>query len=484
MVANGMKKNTVYSLIKTCAAIIFPLITFPYISRVLLAENIGKINFGLSIVSYFTLIAGLGISTYAIRECASVKNDRIKLGNVASQIFSINIITTIVAYFLLIITLIFYSKLENYRLLIMIQSLSIVFTTVGADWLNTAMEDFEYITIRTVLFQVISLSLMFAFIHKPEDYYKYAIISLVSSSGANLINIWYRKRYCKVKFTLNINWKKHFTPIIYMFVMILAQTILNSVDITMLGLIRGDLEVGIYSTATKISNIISQLGGAIMWVVIPRLSIYFAEGNYSEINKMLKKVLMFLTTLGFPLAIGTIFLADDMITIIAGNGYEDSANVLRVLMISFLVSQFGGFLGNAILLPSKQEKYYMIVCVVSAVTNVVTNAIFIPKYGAVAAAGTTVLSTILVLVLLFLKMDKNVRILKIKDVFIPQIVGTVVVAVVCVIFSNINNIWARVILQVGLSVICYGVIQLLLRNQIIFEVYNSVIIKIKNSRKE
>lgn len=476
---NGLKKNTIYSVIKTCSAIVFPLITFPYISRVLLAENVGKINFGLSIVSYFTLIAGLGISTYAIRECAAVKNDRKKLGNIASQIYSINIITTIVAYGLLLCTLLFYNKMGNYRLLITIQSLSIVFTTIGADWLNTATEDFGYITIRTVLFQLISLILMFAFVHEPKDYYKYAVISLVSSSGANLVNVWYRRKYCKLRFTLEINWKKHFTPIVYMFVMILAQTILNSVDTTMLGLIHGDLAVGIYSTATKISNIISQLGGAIMWVVIPRLSIYFAEKNYSEINNMLKTVLVFLTTLGFPLALGTIFVADDIITIIAGKGYEPSANVLRVLMIGFLISQFSGFLGNAILLPSKQEKYYMLVCVVSALVNIVTNYIFIPKYGAVAAAGTTVLSTVVVVVLLLFKVDNNIKISRIRDVFMPQVVGTLLIVGICMFFRNINNIWIRIFLQVGLSVVGYGMVQLLMHNMLVYDLYTSFISKIK-----
>lgn len=476
---NGLKKNTIYSVIKTCSAIVFPLITFPYISRVLLAENVGKINFGLSIVSYFTLIAGLGISTYAIRECAAVKNDRKKLGNIASQIYSINIITTIVAYGLLLCTLLFYNKMGNYRLLITIQSLSIVFTTIGADWLNTATEDFGYITIRTVLFQLISLILMFAFVHEPKDYYKYAVISLVSSSGANLVNVWYRRKYCKLRFTLEINWKKHFTPIVYMFVMILAQTILNSVDTTMLGLIHGDLAVGIYSTATKISNIISQLGGAIMWVVIPRLSIYFAEKNYSEINNMLKTVLVFLTTLGFPLALGTIFVADDIITIIAGKGYEPSANVLRVLMIGFLISQFSGFLGNAILLPSKQEKYYMLVCVVSALVNIVTNYIFIPKYGAVAAAGTTVLSTVVVVVLLLFKVDNNIKISRIRDVFVPQVVGTLLIVGICMFFRNINNIWIRIFLQVGLSVVGYGMVQLLMHNMLVYDLYTSFISKIK-----
>ena len=176
MAEKSIKRNTVYNAIKTLSSIIFPLITFPYISRVLLPENVGKINFGLSIVSYFTLIATLGITTYAVRECSAVRDDKEKLSDIASQIFSINIVTTIIAYVALAVTLLAYNKLENYRLLIVIQSLTIAATTLGADWLNTAMEDFRYITVRTVAFQFVSLVLMFVFVHKPEHYMRYAVI--------------------------------------------------------------------------------------------------------------------------------------------------------------------------------------------------------------------------------------------------------------------------------------------------------------------
>ena len=293
MTQKSLKKNSIYSILKTGSSILFPLITFPYISRVLLTENVGKINFGLSIVSYFSLIASLGITTYAIRECSTVREDRKKLSDIASQIWSINIITTLFAYFALSITLLCYRKLDNYRILIIIQSISILANTLGADWLNSAMEDFRYITLRTVAFQFISLMLMLIYVQKPEDYMKYAVISLISSAGASITNVWYRRRYCRVRFTKDIDWKRHFAPIMYLFVMILAQTIFNSVDSTMLGLMHGDHEVGIYSAAHKINNIINQVVGSLLWVIMPRMSYYFAERKYDEINILLRKILGF-----------------------------------------------------------------------------------------------------------------------------------------------------------------------------------------------
>ena len=158
------KKNTIYSIIKSCAAVLFPLITFPYISRVLHTNNVGKINFSNSIISYFSLIASLGVTTYAIRECAKVRSDKQKLGEVASQIISINMCTTVISYVLLGALLIFSSKIRGYQNLIMILSTNILFTTLGADWLNTAMEDFGILHYVQLHFRYWLIVLMFLFV--------------------------------------------------------------------------------------------------------------------------------------------------------------------------------------------------------------------------------------------------------------------------------------------------------------------------------
>ena len=165
-----------------------------------------------------------------------------------------------------------FRRLDAYRNLIVIQSVVIVFTTIGADWLNSAMEDFEYITIRSIAFQILSMVLMFIFVKQPGDYIKYAAISVVSTSGYNILNVFYRKKYCKLTFTLNIPWKKHMIPILLLFVMTLSQTIFNSSDITMIGFFKGDYEVGIYSTATKMEKLISNIVSSIVFVLMPRLS--------------------------------------------------------------------------------------------------------------------------------------------------------------------------------------------------------------------
>ncbi len=481
----SLKANTIFNAVKTCSSIAFPLITFPYVSRVLLAENVGKINFGLSIVSYFSLIASLGITTYAIRECSGVRNDKDRLSKTASQIFSINIVSTVAAYLALALTLIFYHKLDQHRLLIIIQSFSIVATTLGADWLNSAMEDFRYITLRTIAFQMVSFILMFIFIHKPEDYMKYALISLLSSAGASMANIWYRRRYCRVYFTLKIEWKRHMTPVLLLFAMILAQTLFNNVDITMIGIIIGDTEVGYYSSAHKIMNLINQVVASICWVLMPRLSFYFAEQDFSEINRLLRRTLAFNLTVGLPCITGVCMLAKDIILVAAGYGYLPAVPVLQILMLAFAFMLVGGnFLGNEILLPSRQEKYFMVVCCIATAVNIAANSVIIPLYGAEGAAATTAFSEMLMFVLLLCRKDKRIVLKPLYKLVIPPVVGCIAIVVCCAVMSGVQQLWLRLFLSVASSVTVFFIIQLLMKNDIVLYVYNSIKSKIRSGGQE
>lgn len=481
MQQKSLKKNSILNVIKTLSGIIFPLITFPYISRVLLPTNVGKVNFGSSFISYFSMIASLGITTYAIRECSAVSNDKEKLGKKSSEIFSINVCTTIVAYLLLAIALMTFRKLDVYRTLIIIQSTSILFTTLGTDWLNTAMEDFKYITIRTVLFQVLSLILMFIFVREETDYLKYAAISVFSASGANIANIFYRKRFCKVTFTFDMQWKRHFKPILLLFVMILAQTIFSSADVTMLGIMRSDYEVGIYSTAHKIENIISQVVSSLAWVVMPRMSAYYAEKNYGKINELLRKTLELLMLIGVPAVAGTCMLSKEIVTIVGGDNFIEASLPLTILIFSFAFSLIGGsFLGNMVLLPSGNEKTYMIICCITAVINVGLNFLLIPEGGACAAAFTTAVSSLLIMIMLLIKKDKNIKLDYLKQAMISPCIGAIAICLYCnVIKIFVSGVFLKTGVCILGSTIIYGILMIALKNELCLQVLSNFKARVK-----
>lgn len=480
----SIKINTIFSVIKMGSSMLMPLVTFPYISRILQPANVGKINFSEAFIGYFALIAALGISTYGIRECAAVRNDKEKLNKIASEIFSINVITTLITYGLLFfIILLSHDKLESYRTLIIIQSTTILFTTLGADWVNSAMEDFGYITIRTLFFQCATLVLIFLFIKTKDDYVKYAFITVFASVGANFINIFYRRKFCKIKFTLDVELKKHLEPILWLFAMSAVQLIFSTVDVTMLGMMQGDFQVGIYSTAHKVTKIISQILSAVGAVVIPQLTIAFCNNDFSKANRLLEKILSFNFTIGLPCVVGVFVMAEDIILVVGGVEYSSAAIILRILSISVLFSLVGGnFLGNVILIPMKKEKYYMFVCSLTAIINVILNAILIPNYGAIGASISTAVNGFVICFLLALNIDRRIKIDYITKVIKGPLIGCIFVSLSCIVCDFIQNDVLRICIKLFCSVILYFVVQIITKNDLVVNTLDSVLKKIKRSK--
>ena len=456
----SIKKNIIYNVIKTLSTIVFPLITFPYISRILLTENVGKYNFSATFVSYFSLIATLGVTTYAIRICSQFRDDREKLSEISSQIFSINIISTLISYTILIGILIFVRSLDSYRTLVIILSTSILFTTLGADWINSALEDFKYITIRTFIFQFISLLLMFIFVRQRDDYINYAIITVISSSGGNVLNIFYRRKYCKIVFTFHINWRKHIPPIFFLAVMTLSQTVLNGTSTTILGFVDGDYEVGIYSTALKIQQIVNQVVSSLLWVFIVLLS----------------KIFGIFTLIGFPCIAGVCSIADDIILIVAGEAYIEATIPLIVLMLSFFFSLLGGsFIGNMTLLPAGREKTYMVICLLAAIVNIVISYFLILYFGAMGAAFATAITSFIICIATILVKDKQLKLQGAIKTMMAPLIGSVAIVGYCIAikYIGLGLLWESIITISG-GVIIYIMIVLLLRNYYALEIIKGI----------
>ncbi|MCR4661425.1 MAG: flippase [Clostridia bacterium] len=474
MKTKNVKTNIIFNILKTLSSILFPLITFAYASRILAPTNIGIINFSISYVNYFSLIAALGISTYAIRECAKVREDKNKLSLVASELFSVNFYMTIIAYVFLALSLIIFRQLDEYRNIILINCSIILFTTIGADWLNSAEEDFKYISLRTLFFQTLTAIAVFIFIKRPEHFYIYVIITTSSNILTNVFNFFYRRKYCSIRVLppSKLNLKKHGKPILFMFVMLLSQTIFSNADITMLGLMHSNAEVGYYSTALKIEVLVSQFISSIVFVVLPKLSILFNENNYEKINKTLSKILTLFLLLGIPCFIGIQILSEEIIMLVGGSEFAGSVMPLRILAFSFLFSLVGGsFLGNIVFLSSGRENKYMIICCIATAVNVAANAIFIPKYGAVAAASSTAACSFLMMVLLILMCDKKVKVkLNIKSI-ISIIVASSFLVGSTITFKYLlkDNYIIVICLAIPTGIILYFLVLFFCKNELMLE---------------
>ena len=464
--SNSVNKNAAYNTIKTVFGIIYPLITFPYISRVLMPENVGKINFGSSVVSYFMLIASLGVTTYAIRECSKVRDNRDKLQSTASQILSINILSTLIAYLALAVTLVVARPLDSYKELICIQSATIIFTTLGADWINSAIEDFKFIAMRTVGMQIVSLVLMFIFVHNPEDYIIFALISVIASSGANIINIVYRRKFCKTRLTFQIDWKKHLPPILTLFSLILAQTIYCNSDMTMLGLMKGDYEVGLYSTSVRIYNLVNQVVASVAFVVMPQLAISFAKDDFKRVNELLRYALNFIVVLGLPCLVGMNIICSSIIGTLGGNEYLGASTSLHILSLSLACSFIGGWIGNMMMLPSGRDAVCLRSGDISAVLNVVLNIFLIPIYGLNGAAFTTFLAELTGIMVKWPYIDKRIKIEKLFKMVKAPVVGSIFIAIIGLFVPKIINSYVLISgVTISISAIVYALTLIIMKDE-------------------
>lgn len=468
MKSKSLKINALLNGIKTGMTMIFPLITFPYISRILDVDNIGKINFSNSIVNYFLLIAGLGISTYAIREGAYIRNDKEKLNRFCNEIFTINIISTLVSYMLLLIIVYFNSKLQTYKLLIAIYSINIIGTTIGIDWLYSIYEDYGYITVRSIIFQIISLVLMFTFIKTPQDYIKYVCILMISSTGSNILNYFNSRKYIKLKITRSINIKTHIKPILIIFISTIATTIYVNSDSTMLGFMCNNYIVGIYSVSAKIYLIFKSFVASSILVALPRLSNYIADKLKSDYEDKVNKIYRVLVILLVPITIGLYMTAEDIILIISGAAYISATSSLKILSIALFFSVISIYYTNTILLPMKYEKEIMKITLISASINIILNIIMIPYYQQNGAAITTVVSEFIVCLMQYRIINKNMKLkLKNNDLLISLLVGIAII-LICSLLNYINvMVYIKLILKIIFSAIFYLIILKIFKSDVL-----------------
>lgn len=462
--------NAILNMLKQACSILFPLITFPYASRVLGVESYGKYSFSNSIVSYFVLLAGLGISTYAIREGARIRENEEKLSKFINEVFSINVVSSLLSIVLLTLLIIFWKKLHSYTMIIYIESLIIIFNMLGSDWINSIFEDYRYITIRYIIIQVLAIAPIFYFVNKPEDYLIYTFIIVLAGYGGNLVNILYIKKYVKRSFTWKLNLKRHMKPILILFSTMVAVRIYLSSDITMIGAITNNHETGVYGAVSKIYTMSKELINAITIVMVPRISNLLQKRKFDEYNKLASFTLNSLLTLILPITVGIVILSKDVIAIVNGKQYISGYLSLIVLCIALPFAVMSCFYSNAILVPNRKEKYFLISTSCAALINIGLNLIFITKIGMLGAAFTTLIAEIIVFIMVRGACVYQ-RLINVKykfNNFISIILGTLLIICVCILVkNNTQNELLRVFLCIAISGVVYFLILKIFDNDLL-----------------
>jgi O-antigen/teichoic acid export membrane protein len=471
----SLKLNFIMNAILTMSSFIFPLITFPYISRILLPVGTGKVSFATSLVSYFSMFAQLGIPTYGIRACAKVRDNREKLTRTVHELLALNLIMCAITYIVFAVVLCTVPRLSGDKPLYVIVSTTIILTSIGMEWLYKALEQYTYITIRSITFKFIALIAMFLLIHKQEDYVIYGAISIFAASASNIFNFINIHKYIDLKPVGGYNIKRHLKPVAVFFAMSCATTIYTHLDTVMLGFMATDEDVGYYNAAVKIKTILVSIVTSLGTVLLPRASYYIEQGLLDEFKRISKKALNFVFLIASPMLIYFILFAKEGIYLLSGDAYTGSIVPMQVIMPTLLLIGITNILGIQILVPMGKEKYVLYSEIAGAVVDVVINALLIPKYTSTGAAIGTLVAEFVVFLFQFYALRNEVAGI-FKEIHylrlgMALILGTAAsIWVKTVNLGNFLTLLVSAVLYFGI----YGIILLLTKEPLVLEIFNQL----------
>lgn len=394
----NVKENFIYSSILTVSNYIFPLLVFPYISRVLGVANIGICNFVDSIINYFILLSMLGINIIGIREIARVKKDREELNIVFSSIFLLNTITTFIALIVLFFTCVFVEKLNCHMELMIIGGFKIVFNYILVEWLYRGLEEFSYITQRTILVKVLYVLSVFIFIKTESDYPKYYILSTLVIFANAIINILHSRRYVSIKFK-SIQLFKYTKSILIMGSYSILTYMYTTFNISFLGFSEGDFQVGLYTTSIKLFSILLSIYSAFTGVMMPRMSAFMAENDIASFKQYYHKSILILLSLALPLIIWGIPMASDIVKVVSGDGYDGAIFPMRIILPLIFIVGYEQVLVLQTLTPLKKEKQLFVISGCGALGGILLNLLLVPGNGCMASAIVWLISETITMII-------------------------------------------------------------------------------------
>lgn len=466
--------NYIYNMMFTSLNLLFPLITLPYVSRIIGVDGIGKVNFANSIVNYFLMVASLGIPLYGVREIAKVRNDKERLSNTFSEIFTINLLSTI---FCIIIYYLMVSNMEyfkNDRTLFYISGISLLLNILNIDWFFQGLEEYRFIAIRSSIVKLISIILLFVFVRNRNNYIIYALINVLALSGNNIINIMNMTKITKISFK-NLNIKNRIAPISILLSIQVAISIYANLDTTMCGILANNESVGFYSNAVKINRVIVTIVISISTILLPRLSYYVENNMMNEFEKIVNLVFKMLLFIGIPVMIGSFILSKEIIIIMFGSEFIPAIITMKILSPLIILLSIGNLFGTQVLVPLGKEKKLLISVLIGSIINFTLNLILIPIYKENGAAFATVVAEFIIMVVQVYFSKKQIRVYLSFKEFITIIISNISMLIVIIILKIIlSNILLTLILSIILGGGVYLIVNIIMKNCLIIEIMKKI----------
>ena len=482
MQKKSIKKNYIFNLSYQILIMIIPLITTPYLSRVLGAENIGIYSYTLSITTYFILFGSLGVAMYGQREIAFAQEDLYKRSKIFKEIVILRAITLLFSMFLFYIAFCSHGEYKVYYLIFLFEILA---NMIDISWYFQGLEEFKKTVIRNTLVKIISVICIFLFVKTGGDLKKYIFIYVFSTFIGNL-SLWlYIPKYTTKVKTKDLNVWQHFKPTVALFIPQIAIQIYTVLDKTMIGAMVSDKsEVGFYEQAQKIIKLLMTIATSVGTVMMPRIANTYAKGDFKKLKEYMNNSFNFITMITFPLMFGIISVSYKFVPLFFGEGYDKVAPLMCIISPIIVFIGLSNVTGTQYLLPTKQQKKFTISVVGGALVNFILNFILIRYYKSIGASIATVVSELLVTSIQFYLIRKEIKIKDVIKLSYKYFIASIIMFLVSVgIGILIKNNVLSIIIQVIGSCITYFFILIILKNEFILKNIDETLKKVTRKKE-
>ena len=475
--AQSVKVNYILNLINTGTQMLFPLITFPYICRVIEADGIGQINFFQSIISYISLFTCLGIPMYAIREIARDRSDVVQMNRTAMEILLLHSMLTLVGYAIVAILCLTVPQIQVNIPLFLILSLTIFFTAIGCEWFYQGIEDFKYITIRGLIIKTVSVVLLFIFVKSKTDLLYYGCYTVFGVLGGNIFNFFRLRKYIHRENIIfsELHIKRHVKPVLKVFSFSVVTSIYLQLNTVLLGFLKNTLAVGYFAAATKVMQMLLTMSACLGSVMMPRASHLIAENKKDEFNRLIQKSYDFTLAIALPMTIGLIFCAPSLITALCGVKFEHSILPSQIIAPIILLVAISNVFGIQVLFPKGKINIVTFCCCIGAVADLILNLCLIPFFSYIGTSIAYLGAEVATTVSMYFIGRKYIPIIYFKKSHLTYVLGCIVMAFALYGLSLLQLPTLTILLLQGCcGVLAYFIILCICKDEMLVQILSKI----------
>ena len=475
--AQSVKVNYILNLINTGTQMLFPLITFPYVCRVIEADGIGQINFFQSIISYISLFTCLGIPMYAIREIARDRSDVVQMNRTAMEILLLHSMLTLVGYAIVAILCLTVPQIQVNIPLFLILSLTIFFTAIGCEWFYQGIEDFKYITIRGLIIKTVSVVLLFIFVKSKTDLLYYGCYTVFGVLGGNIFNFFRLRKYIHRENIIfsELHVKRHVKPVLKVFSFSVVTSIYLQLNTVLLGFLKNALAVGYFAAATKVMQMLLTMSACLGSVMMPRASHLIAENKEDEFNRLIQKSYDFTLAIALPMTIGLIFCAPSLITALCGVKFEHSILPSQIIAPIILMVAISNVFGIQVLFPKGKINIVTLCCGIGAVADLILNLCLIPIFSYIGTSIAYLGAEVATTVSMYFIGRKYIPIIYFKKSHLTYALGCIVMALALYGISLLQLPTLTILLLQGCcGVLAYFIILCICKDEMLVQILSKI----------